>query len=110
MKSQVIIEGKQLKKKGLAMPSDMMQNPEKYKNRVCVAYDVEGKANPYMYVLVGSYTKQNEHDIRYLYTKTTGVKYFNTRVILWETYIERIADAKAQIKRLQTAPYIKTVD
>lgn len=105
-----VIKGKQLKKKGLAMPADMMQNPEKYKNRVCVAYDVEGKANPYMYVLVGSYTKRNEHDIRYLYTKTTGVKYFNTRVILWETYIERIADAKAQIKRLQTAPYIKTVD
>ena len=31
MKNQVIIKGKQLKKKGLAMPSDMMQNPEKYK-------------------------------------------------------------------------------
>ena len=84
MKNQVIIKGKQLKKKGLAMPSDMMQNPEKYKNRVCVAYDVEGKANPYMYVLVGSYTKQNEHDIRYLYTKTTCVKYSNTRVIFWK--------------------------
>ena len=82
MKSQVIIKGKQLKKKGLAMPADMMQNPEKYKNRVCVAYDVEGKANPYMYVLVGSYTKQNEHDIRYLYTSiSTHVLFFGKHTL-----------------------------
>lgn len=78
-----------LKKKGLAMTTDMIRHPENYKNRVCVAYDANGSAKPYMYVLVGNHDHSNEHDIRRIYAKTVGVDYFDTRVILYSTFVQR---------------------
>ena len=87
-----------LKKKGLAMTADMMKNPENYKNRVCVAYDRRGNAKPYMYVLVGNHDHSNEHDIRKIYSKTTGTNYYDTRIILYSTYVKRALNVKNNVK------------
>lgn len=86
------------KKKGLAMTADMMRNPENYRNRVCVAYDKNGQAKPYMYVLIGNHDHTNEHEIRRIYGKTVGINYFDTRVILYSTYVSRAKAAKKKIE------------
>ena len=75
--------------KGLRMTADMKRNPEKYKNRVVVAYDRYERSEPYMYVLIGNHDHDNEHDIRKIYGKTTNIPYLDTRVILYSTYIAR---------------------
>lgn len=84
-----------MKKKGLAMTADMMKNPQNYKNRVCVAYDSNRSATPYMYVLIGNHDHTNEHDIRRIYAKTTGINYLDARIILYDTFIKRTNAAKA---------------
>ena len=87
-----------MKKKGLAMTADMMKNPQNYKNRVCVAYDANKIATPYMYVLIGNHDHTNEHDIRRIYANTVGIEYFDTRVILYSTYVKRMKNKSQQIK------------
>ena len=78
--------------------SEAAKNPENYKNRVCVAYDRRGNAKPYMYVLVGNHDHSNEHDIRKIYSKTTGTNYYDTRIILYSTYVKRALNVKNNIK------------
>ena len=79
-----------LKKKGLSMTQDMINNPDKYRDRVCVAYDKDEVATPCLYVLMGSHDHTNEHVIRRAYAKTVGIDYFNTRVILYSTFKKRM--------------------
>lgn len=86
------------------MTSDMIQNPQNYKNRVCVAFDKNGRSQPYMYVLVGNHDHMNEHTIRRIYSKTTNTEYFDTRLVLYSTYVKRIESAKKislQLNELQ---------
>ena len=87
---------KNLKKKGMAMTDDMLVNPENYRNRVCVAYDKNGSARPYVYVLVGNHDHSNEHSIRKVYAKTVGINYMDTRVILYSTYVKRALSKKSE--------------
>lgn len=86
------------------MTSDMMQNPENYKNRVCVAYDVKQNAKPYMYVMIGNHDHSNEHDIRKIYSQTVGVNYYDTRIILYSTYVKRVAAKKMSGNLGNTVP------
>ena len=79
------------------MTADMMKNPENYKNRVCVAYVRRGNVKPYMYVLVWNHDHSNEHDIRKIYAKTTGTNYYDTRIILYSTYVKRALNVKNNV-------------
>ena len=51
-----------------------------------------------MYVLVGNHDQSNEHDIRKIYSKTTGTNYYDTRIILYSTYVKRALNVKNNIK------------
>ena len=81
--------------KGLRMTEGQMKNPDDYTARVCVAYDKNQEAKPYTYVLIGNHDHSNEHDIRRIYAKTTGINYLDARIILYDTFIKRTNAAKA---------------
>ncbi len=81
--------------KGLKMTADMLRNPQDYQNRVCVAFDKEGRSKPYLYVLIGNHDHSNEHQIRKVYAKTAEIPYYDTRVILYKTYVERASEGKS---------------
>ena len=85
-----------IKKKGLRMSKDLQENPDKYKHRVCIAYDSTNQRNPYMYVLIGNHDHKNDHDIRKIYAKTTGTPYYATRLVLYSTYIKRVNKKKVE--------------
>ena len=70
---------------------------------MCVAYDKNHSAKPYTYVLIGNHDHSNEHDIRRIYAKTTGINYLDARIILYETYVKRIAAAKENKKAARKA-------
>ena len=89
--------------KGLRMTEGQMKNPDDYTARVCVAYDKNHEAKPYTYVLIGNHDHSNEHDIRRIYAKTTGINYLDARIILYDTYIKRIEAQKAEQKAKRKA-------
>lgn len=80
--------------KGLKMTADMLRKPEDYTNRVCVAYDKNRTAKPYLYVLIGNHDHSNEHQIRKVYAKTVNIPYFDARIILYKTYVSRAAEGQ----------------
>jgi hypothetical protein len=81
--------------KGLKMTADMLRNPDTYTNRVCVAYDRNKEAKPYLYVLIGNHDHSNEHQIRQVYAKTVKIDNYDTRVILYKTYKKYLAEGKS---------------
>jgi phosphotransacetylase len=89
--------------KGLRMTDKQIRNPEDFTSRVCVAYDKNHEAKPYTYVLIGNHDHSNEHDIRRIYAKTTGINYLDARIILYETYVKRIAAVKEAKKEARKA-------
>lgn len=80
--------------KGFAMGGDEIRNPEKYKNRIVVAYDAKNNKEPRKYILTGPHDHFNEHTIRKMYGKVNKVNYYDTRVILLETYVKRMSNLK----------------
>jgi hypothetical protein len=78
-----------LKKKGMSMTDSMLDHPERYNNRICVAYDKNKTSRPKMYILVGTHDHSNEHELRKLYAESNRINYFDTRVILYNTFITR---------------------
>lgn len=85
------------KKKGLKIPQSVLDNPENQLMRVVVAYDAKRETLPYLYVLNGTRCHNTEHQIRKIYTTTTGCPYYQTRVILYETFVKRAKDKKTPI-------------
>lgn len=88
--------------KGLRMTEGQMKNPDDYTARVCVAYDKNNEAKPYTYVLIGNHDHSNEHDIRRIYAKTTGINYLDARIILYDTFIKRTNAAKELLLQKKT--------
>lgn len=80
---------KSLKKKGLKMSQEVALSPENHIMRVVVAFDAKDRKLPYLYVLNGKRCHETEHQIRKTYTLTTDCPYYDTRVILYETYVKR---------------------
>lgn len=77
--------------KGFVMELDEIRNPENYKNRIVVAFDANNQGTPRKYILLGHHNHENEHLIRRMYSKSTGVNYYDTRVVLLSTYTKRVA-------------------
>ena len=92
--------------KGLRMTDSQIRNPQNYTSRVCVAFDKNwqtSKAKPYTYVLVGNHDHSNEHDIRRIYAKTTGIDYLDARIVLYETFVKRQKALKEEKKAARRA-------
>ena len=89
--------------KGLRMTEGQMKNPDDYTARVCVAYDKNQEAKPYTYVLIGNHDHSNEHDIRRIYAKTTGIDYLDARIVLYETFVKRQKAEKEKKKAARRA-------
>ena len=77
--------------KGLKMTADMPHNPDTCAIRVCVAYDRNKEAKPYLYILIGNHDHSNEHKIRQVYAKAVNINYYDTRMILYDTYKKYLA-------------------
>lgn len=84
--------------KGFAMDCEEIKNPEKFRNRIVVAYDAKNNKAPRKYILFGVHNHENEHTIRRMYAKTNKVNYYDTRVILLDTYVKRISNLNATEK------------
>lgn len=80
--------------KGFVMDIDEIINPENYNNRIVVAYDAKKNAVPRKYILLGMHNHVNEHLIRKMYSKSTGINYYDSRVVLLSTYTKRIAESR----------------
>lgn len=78
--------------KGFAMKTDEANNPSKYRNRIVVAFDSKNRKEPRKYILTGQHDHENEHIIRRMYAKTSNINYYDTRVVLLDTYIKRISN------------------
>ena len=92
--------------KGLRMTDSQIRNPQNYTSRVCVAFDKNwktSKVKPYTYVLVGNHDHSNEHDIRRIYAKTTGIDYLDARIVLYETFVKRQKAEKEKKKAARRA-------
>lgn len=98
--------------KGLPMTEKQIKNPDEFTARVVVAYDkntgcvprnTKKGTTPYTYVLIGKHDHNNEHDIRRIYAKTTGIDYLDARIVLYETFVKRQKAEKEKKKASRRA-------
>lgn len=78
--------------KGLRLRKEIVEN--KIAPRVCVAFDVKGSTTPYLYVLSGAHTSDSEKQLRRVFAKTASVNYYDTRVVLYSTFVKRMKEGE----------------
>lgn len=71
-----------------------IRNENENSNRIVVAFDCNGFGKPRKYVLYGNPTHKNINQIRRMYEVDENVKYAAIRVVLYDTYINRVRSGR----------------
>lgn len=77
--------------KGVIMTDDECRFPAAFIKRVVVAYDAKNERKPMAYILTGLLNDDAKHDIRLQYSHESKTPYYQTRVILFTSYIRKIS-------------------